>query len=147
MAAGHVSPSMKVSSIAMLGSLSARAPPQEAARYIDLPIQMIDVETASAKPASIDRVIATCQGRPSYLTFDLDVMDIAAAPAVGVPVPGGFTTREAFSLLRRLSAIPLIGADLVEYVPVHDPSEVTGVLSVYLAQALLQCIACARQTE
>ncbi|MHC4825735.1 MAG: arginase family protein, partial [Planctomycetota bacterium] len=56
-----------------------------------------------------------------YLSFDVDCVDPAFAPGTGTPVCGGFTSAEAFSLLRRQAGINLVGADVVEVLPQRDP--------------------------
>jgi agmatinase len=78
---------------------------------------------------------------PVYISIDLDVLDCAVAPAVGVPVPGGLYSGELFDILSVLSNLNVVGCDLVEYVPSYDRTEQTGILAAYLLQALLICMA------
>ncbi|HTA60245.1 MAG TPA: agmatinase, partial [Candidatus Baltobacteraceae bacterium] len=56
---------------------------------------------------------------PIYVSFDMDALDPAFAPGVSHWEPGGLTTREAISYIHALPG-PIIGADLVEFNPVHD---------------------------
>jgi agmatinase len=84
-------------------------------------------------------------GRPAFLTFDIDFLDPAYAPATGVPEVGGFTTWEAASLLRGLSGIRLVAADVVEVSPPYDsPGQHTAVAAANMAWELLALGAIAR---
>ncbi|KAF4831921.1 putative agmatinase 1 [Colletotrichum tropicale] len=65
--------------------------------------------------------------KPVYLSIDIDTLDPAFAPATGTPETGGWSTRELRAIIRGLSAINSISADVVEVSPVYDTSaEVTS---------------------
>ena len=64
-------------------------------------------------------------GAPLYLSIDLDVLDPAYAPGLSHPEPGGLSTREVLSLIRRLPC-PVSGADIVEYNPKNDVRDLTA---------------------
>ena len=53
-------------------------------------------------------------------------------PARERPARGGLTTRDAFSLLRRLRGINLVGGDVVEVLPDRDPGGVTAFLAAHI---------------
>jgi len=59
-------------------------------------------------------------GKPVFLSFDIDFIDPAYAPGTGTPEIAGFTTVEAVELIRALRGIPLVGADVVEISPAYD---------------------------
>ena len=61
-----------------------------------------------------------------YLTLDIDFLDPATAPGTGTPKPGGFTSRELFTLLKGLSGLKLIGMDVVEVSPPLDQNDITS---------------------
>lgn len=61
-----------------------------------------------------------------YLTLDIDFLDPAAAPGTGTPKPGGFSTRELFTLLRELAGLKFIGMDVVEVSPPLDHNDITS---------------------
>jgi agmatinase len=62
-----------------------------------------------------------------YISFDIDVLDPAYAPGTGTPEPGGFTTREVFPIIRRLChEAHVVGFEVVEVAPAHDPTYVTA---------------------
>jgi agmatinase len=62
---------------------------------------------------------------PLYLTLDMDCLDPAFAPGVGNPVPGGLSTRELLDVLKSISG-RIAAADIVEFVPQFDVSEITA---------------------
>lgn len=66
---------------------------------------------------------------PLYLSIDLDVLDPAFAPGVAHHEPGGLTTRQLIDLIQRLQA-PIVGADIVEYNPQRDLSDMTAMVAV-----------------
>jgi len=79
----------------------------------------------------------------TYVTFDVDSIDLSMAPGTGTPEIGGFTTREAQHLIRELDGLNIIGADVVEVAP---PFDVAGITSIAGATMLfeLMCIVARR---
>jgi agmatinase len=75
--------------------------------------------------------------RPAYLTFDIDCLDPAFAPGTGTPVPGGLSTAQALSILRRFVPLRLIGMDVVEVSPPYDQSEITALAAALIATEML----------
>jgi arginase len=73
---------------------------------------------------------------PIYLSFDMDALDPAFAPGVSHWEPGGLTTREAISYIHALPG-PIIGADLVEFNPVHDSTGLTATVAAKILKELL----------
>ncbi len=73
---------------------------------------------------------------PVYVSLDLDGLDPAYAPGVSHHEPGGLTTREVLELIHALPG-PIIGADIVEYNPVRDVSDVTAAVAVKFLKELL----------
>ena len=65
-------------------------------------------------------IVAPLEGRPVYITFDIDALDSAIMPATGTPTPGGLGYWQALHLLRRACAAAgrVVGADLVEFAPI-----------------------------
>ena len=76
--------------------------------------------------SEVHRVIGS---GPTYLSFDLDVLDIAYAPAVADPEVDGMTSREVFSLLNKLRGLDIVGADIACFCPPLDnPAQITALL-------------------
>jgi agmatinase len=74
---------------------------------------------------------------PVYISVDIDVLDPAHAPGTGTPEVAGLTTREFFSVLRRLKGLNIVGADVVEVAPAYDQAGVTGLAAAHAAWELL----------
>ena len=74
----------------------------------------------------MDEARAIVGAGPTYLSFDIDVIDPSQAPGTGTPEIGGLTTREAQAMLRRLDGIDFVGADLVEVSPPFDLAGMTA---------------------
>jgi agmatinase len=76
-------------------------------------------------------------GRPVYLTVDLDLLDPAVAPGVGVPEPGGLTFDECISLISHLSSLRVVGFDVVELSPPYDPTQQSAMAAAKLVRELI----------
>lgn len=63
---------------------------------------------------------------PIYISFDVDSVDPGFAPGTGTPEVGGLTPREVLLLLRSLSGLDVIGADVVEVAPQYDATTNTA---------------------
>ena len=70
---------------------------------------------------------------PVYLSIDLDGIDPAFAPGVSHREPGGLTVREVIEMVQGIAG-PIIGADIVEYNPVHDQAGVTAIVAAKLVK-------------
>jgi guanidinopropionase len=81
---------------------------------------------------------------PVYLSFDIDVLDPSIAPGTGTPEAGGMTMREAQGLVRALSGLDFIGADVVEVSPPLDPGTNTALCGATIGFELLCLLAEAR---
>ena len=78
-------------------------------------------------------VLKILSGVPNvYVSIDIDVLDPAYAPGTGIPDAAGLSTREVLTLLRALSPLNVVAADLVEVAPALDPSDVTSFAAVKL---------------
>lgn len=72
-----------------------------------------------------------------YLTFDIDCVDPAFAPATGTPVVGGLSSHQALSVIRGLQDLDIVGMDVVEVAPDYDQAEVTSILAATIAHDYL----------
>ena len=73
---------------------------------------------------------------PVYISFDMDVLDPAFAPGISHREPGGMSVRDAIVHLRAIHA-RVVGADLVEYNPRQDVSNLTAPVAAKLLKELL----------
>jgi arginase len=76
---------------------------------------------------------------PAYLSFDLDAIDPAFAPGLSHHEPGGFTMREALSIIQKLEA-KFVGCDLVEFNPNRDINGVTAMVAAKLFKEMLDLL-------
>jgi agmatinase len=92
------------------------------------------------------RVRARVGDGPTYLSFDIDVLDPAFAPGTGTPEIAGLLPHEAIAFLRALAGIPFVGCDVVEVSPQYDgPGQLTALHAASIAYELLALTAvCAR---
>jgi guanidinopropionase len=106
-------------------------------------VRIIRIEEVEAR--GIADVMAEARtiigAEPVYVTFDIDSVDPAFAPGTGTPEIGGFTSREAQSLIRSLAGLNIVGADLVEVSPPFDASGGTAWLAASLLFELLCVLA------
>lgn len=76
-------------------------------------------------------------GSKAYLTFDIDCLDPAFAPGTGTPVVGGLSSHQALSILRQLTQIDFVAADVVEVSPAYDIAQVTSLAAATIATEIL----------
>jgi len=81
---------------------------------------------------------------PTWLTFDIDVVDPAFAPGTGTPEPGGLSAHDALAIVRGLTGIDFRGFDVVEVIPTYDPAGQTAFLAANLAYEMLSLVALGR---
>ena len=73
---------------------------------------------------------------PVYISFDVDVLDPAFAPGISHREPGGMSVREALNHLHAITGT-IVGADLVEYNPKQDVSQLTAMVCGRLLKEIL----------
>jgi arginase len=65
---------------------------------------------------------------PLYISMDIDALDPAFAPGVPSREPGGLSPRQVIDWLHRIDQ-PIVAADIVEYNPRCDISEMTALVA------------------
>ena len=94
---------------------------------------------------SIDQIVKRIKDRvgdnPLYLSIDIDVLDPAHAPGTGTPEIAGMTSREMLNVLRGLSDMNLVSADVVEVAPAYDHAELTSTAAATIVFELINIIA------
>lgn len=73
---------------------------------------------------------------PIYISFDIDVLDPAFAPGVSHREPGGMSVREAIAHLHAIKG-DIVGADIVEYNPKQDVSQLTALVCAKILKEIL----------
>ncbi len=75
--------------------------------------------------------------KPLYISLDLDVLDPGILPGTGNPEPGGIGFTEMIRFLRILAKARVVGFDVVELSPNHDPSEVSSIVTSKLVREMI----------
>ena len=78
---------------------------------------------------------------PCFLSFDIDFVDPAFAPATGTPEVGGPSSREALTYVRSLAGLDFRGFDCVEVAPPYDPAAVTAFVAANACFEMLSLLA------
>lgn len=68
---------------------------------------------------------------PVYVSLDIDALDPAYAPGVSHREPGGLSPRQVINWLHAIDQ-PIVAADIVEYNPRCDISEMTAIVAAKL---------------
>jgi len=95
--------------------------------------------------AALRQALKPLQGKPIYLTVDLDWFDPAVLPGTGTPEPGGFLWRDFAAVVDVLREHRLIAADVVELAPQLDTSGVSSVLAAKVTRSLILLMGAADQ--
>ncbi len=80
------------------------------------------------------------EGKPIYLTVDLDWFDPSIMAGTGTPEPGGYLWQDFANILDVLKYHKIIGADIVELAPQLDPSGVSNVLAAKVTRSLIMLL-------
>ena len=82
--------------------------------------------------------IASPDGGPFAISFDIDLIDPEEAPGITLPAPGGPSSDRVFALLERLGRHPnLVAVDVVEVDPTRDRHGATSRFAVEAVRRLL----------
>lgn len=76
-------------------------------------------------------------GRPVYLTIDLDVFDPSCFSGTGTPEPGGWMFNDIYNLFQYINKLDIKAADLVELSPHYDQSGVSSITASKVLRELL----------
>ncbi|MBT5434454.1 MAG: agmatinase, partial [Rhodospirillaceae bacterium] len=107
------------------------------ARSMGYEVIPFDVVREWGEKKLLEHLHARLKGRPLYLCFDMDVFDPSVAPGVATPTPGGLLPADGIALLRGLSGLDIVCADVNTPTPVHDPSGATAGLAAAIATECL----------
>ncbi len=103
------------------------------------------VELAKLSPDAFGERVRERTGEgPTFLTFDVDFVDVAYCPGTGTPEIGGPTSFEALGYLRALTGINFVGYDVVEVAPQYDPAQITALFAAGVVFEMLSIFALSR---
>lgn len=91
--------------------------------------------------AAINRMRGRIGDKPLYISVDIDILDPAHAPGTGTPEAGGLTSRELLRMLRALTDLNIVGADVVEVAPAYDHAQITGIAAAHVVYELMTAMA------
>lgn len=99
------------------------------------------ISTMDVAERGVPEVVGSLKQRigdmPVYVSIDIDVLDPAHAPGTGTPEAGGLTSREMIQMLRGISDLNIIGADVVEVSPSYDWAQLTALAASTLIYELI----------
>ncbi|MGI9623573.1 MAG: agmatinase [Acidimicrobiales bacterium] len=101
--------------------------------------------SAAEIAAEVKRVVGD---HPTYLTFDIDFLDPAFAPATGTPVPGGPDVYKSRAILFEMDALGMnvVSGDVVEVAPHYEgPAQITALAAANIAADVCHLIAHSRR--
>lgn len=75
--------------------------------------------------------------RPVYITIDLDVFDPSIFSGTGTPEPGGIFWNDIIEILKTMSGLNIIGADVVELSPHYDNTGVSTATACKVIRELM----------
>ena len=89
----------------------------------------------------IESTARALEGKPVYLTIDLDVLDSSAFPGTGTPEAGGMTFVQLIDAVFKLRGLNIVAADINELCPMLDNSGVsTATACKVLRETLLMLL-------
>lgn len=103
-------------------------------------VAAMELETSGVSGV-VERIRDRVGERPVYVSIDIDVLDPSAAPGTGTPEAGGLTSRELLGILRGMSALPIVSADVVEVAPAYDHAEITATAACHVIYELVAMMA------
>jgi agmatinase len=122
--------------IGIRGPLYDRGDLADTARLGFDTVHSVEIEEIGV-PGVVRRMRERLGDAPVYVSVDIDVLDPAHAPGTGTPEAGGMTSRELLGVLRALSGLQVVGADIVEVSPAYDHAEITGIAAAHVGFELL----------
>jgi len=85
----------------------------------------------------IEKIAQKLEGKPVYLTIDLDVLDPSVFPGTGTQEAGGVTFMELMGALKEVFKLNVVAMDMNELSPVYDQSGASTALACKLLRELL----------
>lgn len=70
----------------------------------------------------LEQVVKDLQGKPVYLSIDLDVLDSSVFPGTGTPEAGGISFKELIAGILSMQGLNIVACDLNELSPMLDTS-------------------------
>ncbi|ARF16907.1 agmatinase [Sporosarcina ureae] len=84
----------------------------------------------------LEDTVEKLQGKPVYLTIDLDVLDPSVFPGTGTPEAGGVSFIELLKAILTVSGLNIVACDINELSPVYDQSGVSTAVACKVLREL-----------
>ena len=135
---GGSAPAISASSISQIGIRSVDAGEKKLVRDTGLDIyDMRYIDEMGMKRVMEEALGGIDADTHLHVSFDVDFLDPAIAPAVGTTVPGGPNYREAQLCMEMIADTGRLGSlDIVELNPAFDEHNKTAILAVDLVESL-----------
>ena len=86
----------------------------------------------------LDRIITQLEGKPVYVTVDLDILDPSIFPGTGTPEAGGISFMELLNALRKIGGgCRVVACDVNELSPIYDQSGVSTAVAGKIVREFL----------
>lgn len=92
----------------------------------------------------LDKAVAALEGKPVYLTVDLDVLDPSVFPGTGTPEAGGVSFMELLGALEKACSLRVVACDINELSPIYDPSGASTMTACKILRELLLILSATR---
>ncbi|MDO5562894.1 MAG: agmatinase [Synergistaceae bacterium] len=90
---------------------------------------------------TLDDALVKLEGKPVYITLDLDVLDPSIFPGTGTPEPGGVSFADLMEAIHMLShPLNIVGCDVNELSPHYDQSGVSTITACKVIRELILTI-------
>ena len=131
-----------------VGARGATYLPQawEHARHLGYGVIPDHVFRSRGMAAIVADVRKVIEGRPVYLSFDMDYFDPSCAPGVCTPTWGGASAYEGLQLLRAFSGLDIVACDVNTVSPPHDVGGMTAFLAATCVRECLYLVHAGRKS-
>lgn len=87
--------------------------------------------------SGFEETVAALEGKPVYVTLDLDVLDPSVLCGTGTPEAGGVSFQELMQAVLQLHRLRVVGCDINELSPHYDPSGSSTATACKLTREML----------
>jgi agmatinase len=112
----------------LIGTRAAEAEELDNAAKVGLEV-ITPLEVAELGLLKVAGQLTDERRQKKYISIDLDCLDPAFAPGVSVPSPGGLSSTELLSLVKRTVHSGIIAMDIVELSPDFDLNNITACMA------------------
>lgn len=86
---------------------------------------------------TLKSILPQLEGKPVYITIDLDCLDPSQMPGTGTPEAGGITFHQLLDSVLAMSHLNVVGIDVNELAPIYDQSGASTALASKLTREIM----------